>query len=213
MIKRFSIFFLAACLALSFESCSQEVLVTQGKSLGTREVYPAAGDFSVFIETDGVWSVSSPQAWIHVPGGLFKGAGAVIVSYDTNESVVGAPRFNRLGQVIVKTYDGATADTLYVRQQGIEPFISLEDATIPASGGECYIPVYTNLTGAQRASIGCTSDADWIISPSVGSDCRGILFTAGKGSSRDGNLTVSFTDEWGQVTSAGCKIMQREGGK
>ncbi|MBR6347199.1 MAG: BACON domain-containing protein [Bacteroidales bacterium] len=213
MKKNFSIFFMATWLALCLAGCSQEVLVTQGKSLGTVEVYPAAGDFSVFIDTDGVWSASSPETWVHVPADLFKDAGAIIVGYDSNESVVGAPRFNRLGHVIVRTYDGATADTLYIRQQGIEAFISLEDATVPASGGSCYIPLRTNLTGAQRGSISCSSDAGWIVSPEIGADFRSILFTAESGSSREGMLTVSFTDEWGLVTSAGCKISQREGGQ
>ena len=213
MTKRLSIFLLAAGLAACLAGCSREVLVTQGKSLGVKEVYPAAGDFSAFINTEGVWSVSSPEAWIHVPGGLFKDPGAVIVSYDSNESVVGAPRFNRLGHVVVKTYDGAAADTLYIRQQGIEPYISLEDTTVPTSGGSCYIPLYTNLTGAQRGSIICTSDAGWISEVSLGPDCRGVVISAAQGSGREGRISVSFKDEWGIETVASCKIIQREGGQ
>ena len=204
MTKRLSIFLLAAGLAACLAGCSREVLVTQGKSLGVKEVYPAAGDFSAFINTEGVWSVSSPEAWIHVPGGLFKDPGAVIVSYDSNESVVGAP---------LKTYDGAAADTLYIRQQGIEPYISLEDTAVSASGGSCYIPLYTNLTGAQRGSISCTSDAGWISGVSLGPDCRGLVISVAPGSGREGRISVSFKDEWGIETVASCKIIQREGGQ
>ena len=189
--------------------CSQEVLVTQGKSLGEKEVYPAAGDFSVFVETTGVWSVSSPEDWIHVPAGWFRDNHAVIVAYDSNESVVGAPRFNRIGHVIVKTFDGAAADTLYVRQQGIEPYLAMDaEVTVPSSGGSCYIPVYTNLTSAQRGSIICQADAQWISGPALGKDCTGVSFDAAPGSGRSCRLTVTFTDAWGLVARAETIIKQ-----
>lgn len=206
MMKKFGIL-VAAVIILG--ACSREVIVPQGRSLGVKEVYPAAGDFSVLVSTEGVWSVSSPEQWIHVPGDWFRDNHAIIVSYDSNESTVGAPRFNRLGHVIVKTYDGAAADTLYIRQQGIEPFLSLDaENVISSSGGKCYIPVYTNLTSDQRGSISCVADADWVLSAEFGREGQGISFEAAAGSGRECRLVMSFTDGWGRVSSAETTIRQ-----
>ena len=203
------ILFGLALAASLLAGCRKEVLLTQGKSLGEKELPPSAGSFSMFVRTEGVWSVSAAEDWIRVPSGLFKGNYGVEVSYLSNESYAGVHRFNRLGHVIVKTYDGATADTLYVRQRGIEPFIAFdEDNTIPPGGGEFSIPVHTNLGGAQRGSIICTSDAGWISNPVFGKDCASVEFTASQGSSRSAKLTFSFTDAWGLVTCAECTINQ-----
>lgn len=191
-------------------SCKKEVLETQGKSLGVKELYPSAGSFSMYIRTSGVWSVSSPESWIHVPSGFFKDNYGVEVKYDSNESHAGLHRFNRLGHVIIKTYDGATADTLYVRQKGIEPFIAFdEENIIPSSGGACSIPVHTNLGGEQRGSIVCISSEGWISSPVFGRDCASVEFDAASGASRRASITLAFTDAWGIVTEASCIIKQQ----
>lgn len=196
---------LAACLS----GCRQEVILTRGKSLGEKQVYPAAGDFSMLVSTSGVWSVSSPEPWIHLPGEWFRDDHAIIVAYDSNESVIGAPRFNRLGHVIVKTWDGAAADTLYIKQQGIEPYLEMDAETpVPSSGGNCFIPVRTNLTSSQGGSIVCSADAGWISNPVFAREGAGISFEAAPGSGRSCRLEMAFTDGWGIVTRAQTTLTQ-----
>ena len=209
MVKRIRILFLSLGAAAALAGCSKEVLVTTGGSLGVKEVFPAAGDFTLLVNTAGVWSVSSPESWIHLPGDWFRDSHAVIVAYDSNESVIGAPRFNRTGHVVVRTYDGAVADTLYIKQQGIEPFIELDaETSVPASGGSCFIPVRTNLTSSQRGSVVCSADAGWITGPVFGRDGLGISVEAAPGSGRSCRLTMTFTDGWGLVTRAETTITQ-----
>lgn len=196
---------LVACLS----GCNQEVILTRGKSLGEKEVYPAAGEFSLLVSTSGVWSVSSPESWIHLPSDWFRDDHAVMVAYDSNESVIGAPRFNRLGHVIVKTYDGAAADTLYIKQQGIEPYLEMDaESRISSSGGGCFISVRTNLTSSQSGSIVCRADADWISNPVFAREGQGISFEAAPGSGRSCRLEMTFTDGWGLVTRAQTTITQ-----
>lgn len=208
-MKRFRILFLTLGLVAGLSGCKQEVILTRGKSLGEKEVYPAAGDFSMLVSTSGVWSVSSPESWIHLPGDWFRDDHAIIVAYDSNESVIGAPRFNRLGHVIVKTYDGAAADTLYIKQQGIEPFLEMDaESRVPSSGGNCFIPVRTNLTSSQGGSIVCRADADWIFSPVFAREGLGISFEAAPGSGRSCRLEMTFTDGWGLVTRAETILTQ-----
>lgn len=208
-MKRLRILLLILGIAAGLAGCKQEVILTGGKSLGVKEVYPAAGDFSLLVSTTGVWSVSSPEPWVHVPGDWFRDDHAIIVAYDSNESVIGAPRFNRLGHVVVKTYDGAAADTLYIKQQGIEPYLEMDtENPVPSSGGGCFIPVRTNLTSSQSGSIVCRADADWISNPVFAREGQGISFDAAPGSGRSCRLTMTFTDGWGLVTRAETTITQ-----
>ncbi|MBR0240484.1 MAG: BACON domain-containing protein [Bacteroidales bacterium] len=196
-------------LIMSAVSCRKEVLEVKGGSLGTKTVEAAEGSFSMFVQTDGVWQVSSPQDWIHLPSGMFKDNSSVLVSYDSNESADGVLKFNRLGHVVVKTADGAAADTLYVRQRGIEPFISFTgDYSAPSAGGYCSVPVLTNLGGSQRPGISLSADASWMSDIAFEKDCAGVGFTVQAGSGRNASLTFSFTDEWGVTTNASCKINQ-----
>ena len=185
MKNKLSIFFLSIGLALCLSGCSREVLVTQGKSLGTREVYPAAGDFSVFIKTDGVWSVSSPEKWIHVPEDLFKDASALIVRYDSNESDFITFKPVRKGAIVIQSLGTMVADTLWVLQQGIpdgKEYESLPQNSyieFPEGQIETLRILYANVKGASASAI-----ASW--TASVGADVNCLI--------ADDGLSITLKD-------------------
>lgn len=207
-MNKSSIILCLAVLTSWLCSCNKEVLVTRGEVIASKEVPAQTGDFSIYVKTTGVWSASTIEDWLHVSSTLAKDNSVLQVRYDSNESYEGAPRFNRLGHVVISTYDGATADTVLVRQKGIEPFIEIDSCQIPAAGGICIVPVRTNLTGAQRGGMSFVCDASWISSVEWSADGAGIRLEASAGSGREASLSFSFTDDWGVTTKTECLIKQ-----
>lgn len=200
--------FCLAALCFSLCACTKEVLRTSGEVIAEKEVSAQKGDFSVYVKTTGVWRASAQEDWIHVTSELFKDNCVLAVEYDSNESYEGNPRFNRIGHLLIKTYDGATADTVIVRQKGIEPFIEADQFQIPSAGGKCIVPVRTNLTGAQRSGMSFKCSADWISNIDWSADGDGISIEAASGSGRETSIEFSFTDPWGITTKTECKIKQ-----
>lgn len=205
-----SIMIIAVLAAMSC-SCTKAVLLTSGKNLGHRIVDAKEGEFPVYVTTTGVWSASSLDRWISVAPDLHKDATTFVVNYESNESREGDIRFNRIGRVVIKTYDGATADTLEVWQRGIVPFVEVAgDGILPAKGGKCKLPLLTNLSDTERAGISIKSGAAWIKSAEYSADGRSLDLDIQAGSSREAVITLTHTPIWGESTSFELKVKQED---
>lgn len=210
MKKIYVTIFAAAALLLA-SSCVKEVISTQGHNLGVKTVGAGAGNFSALVTTTGVWSVSSSEEWLHVSSQYHKGECAISVSYDSNESTEAVHRFNRKGYVLISTYDKATADTIHVRQMGLEPLIVLPEEFDAAAGSLCRVPLVTNLSDSQRPFVQCKSQGPHIGDAVWSSDGEAVEFRTAADASGETVLTVSFTDAWGQIYSDECSIRFQEG--
>ena len=116
-MKTRTFIFIVTLASVLLSACTKEVLKTSGKVLGERTVSAEAGDFPVLVTTTGVWTAASLSDWIKVDGQMHKDQGTILVRYGANTSYLGKNCFNRLGKVLVKTVDGAEADTLFVKQR------------------------------------------------------------------------------------------------
>ena len=207
-MKRIMTCIALAAAVLAGVSCAQEVVRTRTGRLGVRTVSAEEGSFLVLVSTDGVWSVRSADSWIHVDDRYFKGETAFEVHYDSNESTTEHHRFCRLGRVVVKTYDGARADTLVVMQEGIEPYFGLAASyELDAAAGSCSLPLRTNLTDKERPSVRCKTDASWVTA-SWGRDGKSVDVRAAAGSGRSATLTLIFRDAWGREYTSSATLRQ-----
>lgn len=182
--------------ALFAVACNKEVLLTTEQEGGILMVGVAKGEVPVLVETDGVWYAETSDNWIQVSGEYRKDKGSFIVKYESNESTDGDRRFNREGCVRVRTFDGAVVKNIRLRQYGLTPFIEIPDAVVSTAAGTYSIPVFTNLTDRERASIVCSSNSGSISGIVWGKSGADISFNAA-GSTENVVLTVTFTDAWG----------------
>lgn len=206
-MKRILITVLSIAAAALPASCTKEVISTQGLRIGTKTVSAAAGNFSALVTTEGVWSASSPDSWIHLSSKYYKGECAISVSYDSNESTEAVHRFNRKGCVLISTYDKAVCDTIYVLQSGLEPLISLPAEFSAKSKGSYRVSLITNLSDNERPAVKCTVSSSCVSDVRWSADGEAIEFTRTEAASGDAVLTVAFTDAWGQTCSEKCKII------
>lgn len=206
------IVYIIVAAALFCSSCAKEVLQTTYVDLGKKTVGVEAGSFPVKVTIEGVWYAESQSSWIDVDGSLHKSDGTFLISYDSNASSEGDWRFNRIGKVHVKTYDGATTAVISVWQKGISPVITFAEINkVPVAGGECSVPCTTNLTDAERGGISLTCDQTWISGLSWGRDGRSVTFTAAAGSQgREAVIKLVHTDAWGIATEAICTVRQED---
>lgn len=182
--------------ALFAVACNKEVLLTTEQEGGILMVGVAKGEVPVLVETDGVWYAETSDNWIQVSGEYRKDKGSFIVRYESNESTDGDRRFNREGCVRVRTFDGAVVKNIRLRQYGLTPFIEIPDAVVSTAAGTYSIPVFTNLTDRERASVLCSSNSASISGIVWGKSGEDISFNAA-GSTENVVLTVTFTDAWG----------------
>ena len=208
MINNKTVLVLLAVLLMC--GCKKEVLRTEGVVAADKYVPAHGGSFAVSVTTTGVWAVESLSDWLSVDGKLHKGKGTFTVEYASNESVPGSRRFNRIGRVVVRTWDGATADTVRIFQYGLVPYMSLRDTTVSPDAGEHAVAFTTNLTDAQRKSVSCSSTASWISGAEWAScgDSLNFVTVGSPSSPREGTITVTFTDAWGVAFSESCTIRQ-----
>ncbi len=207
-MKRLLYILFAFCLIGT--SCTK-VLQTTEVDLGKKIVGAHAGSFPVKVSVDGVWYAESGASWISVDDELHDSDGTFVINYESNTSSEGDWRFNRIGKVFVKTYDGALAGIISVWQKGITPTIEFAPVTvIPAAGGSCKVTCRTNLSGNEQNSIKITCDASWISNEVWSRDGKSVDFVAKPGTSRDAVIKVAHTDAWGIVTEVECKVRQEE---
>lgn len=198
-------------IALLCSSCAKEVLKPVEVDLGKKTVGVEAGCFPVKVTADCVWYAESDCPWIHVDSEFHAKEGTFTINYDSNASSEGDWRFNRVGKVLIKTYDDALVGTVAVWQKGISPVIAFDESNkISVSGGQCKVPCRTNLTDAERSRIVVTADQKWISDLRWSLDGRSVDFTAEAGSSRQAVITLAHTDAWGIVTEVLCNISQEE---
>lgn len=202
------IFLISIILTMAL-SCTKEVLQTTGERVGEKEVPAASGSFVAFVEAQGVWNARPVEDWLNVDPSWHKDDFAIEVEYDSNESTQSYFRFNRLGHILICTHDGFTVDTLVVRQRGSLPVMTLEESVeVSEDGGEVSVAFTTNLSDRERPQVELTVDAGWISSLQWGKDGSSIVFNADNGVNREAVVTVTFTDGWGQKTSASCNVIQ-----
>lgn len=192
-MKRIAYIILTALLLVD---CNKEVLLTTEQEGGILVVGSGEGRVPVLVETSGVWYVETSADWISVSGGYRKDKGSFIAHYQSNESTDGDRRFNREGCIRVKTYDGALIKNIRLRQHGLAPFIEIPDAIISAKAGTYSIPVFTNLTDRERASISCSSTSPAVSGAMWGKSGENIDLTVTDGTESI-VIQVVFVDVWG----------------
>ena len=201
-MRKFLYIVTTLCLLVA---CNKEEIRTREEAGGTRTVGVSSGAFPVLVTTEGVWMAESDDAWIHIDDSWHKNKASFYVQYDSNESTDGDRRFNRVGTIRVKTWDGAIVKTISLRQYGLEPFISLPDTKISTAGGRQNIPFLTNLTDRERPSLVFTSDSPSLIAPIWDEDGESVSFDTTEGTT-GGVIQVQFTDAWGKVFTASATI-------
>ena len=119
--------------------------------------------------------------------------------------------FARVGYVVVETYDGYVADTIVVKQRGLTPFMELANTEVDGSETECEITFNSNLTDDCRSGMAFTADENWVESIEyLGCGTHLLVkFSANYGEERNANITVSFTDAWGNTTTETCVLTQK----
>ncbi|MBE6197783.1 MAG: hypothetical protein IKA26_00870 [Alistipes sp.] len=215
MNKTYLLVILAAVLVM-FGCTKVEVIDVQGEVLTVKEVPVTAGSFQLPITVKGedklVWKVRPIHSWLHVDDAEWKqNAYNVLVRYDSNESSMNVRNFARVGHLVVETYDGFVADTIVVKQRGLTPFMELEDTTVDAATTECEISFNSNLTDACRPTMAYAADVEWVESIEyLGCGTHLLVkFSANGGAERSANITVSFTDAWGETTTETCVLTQK----
>lgn len=211
MKQKILIFSLVA--ALFAVGCTKiEVAQPQGSVIAEVEVTAEAGELPISVKTKGVWSATSLTDWLHVDEELKKDNFSISVAYDSNESTESRRNFCRVGRVVVATYDGFTSDTIVVKQRGLTPFLSLQDTKMPAADKEYKVPFNTNLSAAQLPSMSFSANKEWIHSVEFGTDGASLLVktSVNTGAAREAQLTASFKDAWGEVTTTTCTLTQLE---
>ena len=95
-----------------------------------------------------------------------------------------------------------------VRQEGLAPFISLSGGQLPQEAGRYRLHLQYNLTDRERDAITFTTDAPWITGISLDRDGESVVIEVTAGSSRSGNITMTFTDAWGRKHTASTTVQQ-----
>lgn len=211
MKMKHTLLLLSLAGALALCSCTKEVLRTCGRVLGEKTVSSAEGDFLMLVTTDGVWSAASLSSWITVDESLHKGRSTVRVQYASNASSFGDNRFNRLGKVVIVTWDGGQADTLVIRQRGLDPvFQSVGDAVVPLAKGRYSIAVSTNFSDRERPALTFAGGAPWMRDVSFGDDGQSILLDVDEArAERRADVTVRFIPEWGDPYTTVIPVTQK----
>lgn len=211
MKRLFYLMSLAVVVTL-FASCTKEVLVTTGEVIAEKVVPAEAGSFPVAITTKGVWQATPVDSWLHVEEGLVNGDYAIMISYDSNESTAGRRNFNRVGSIVIATYDKYTADTIRVKQRGLTPFMQLKSVVVEATATQCTIPFDTNLTHEQHPSIVCRASEPWVSSVAISASNQSLdlLLEENRGVERQATIEVTFTDAWGEAMTTSCTLTQKQ---
>ena len=198
-------------------SCTKvEVVEVQGEQLVEKIVPASAGSFMLPVTSKEngkfAWKLRSLSNWLHVADQNWKqNAYNLTVDYDSNESSMYSRNFARVGYVVVETYDGYVADTIVVKQRGLTPFMELANTEVDGSETECEITFNSNLTDDCRSGMAFTADENWVESIEyLGCGTHLLVkFSANYGEERNANITVSFTDAWGNTTTETCVLTQK----
>ena len=204
-MKRLYILLMAS---LFLASCSKEAEAPKPEIFGEKTLQSPEGSFLILFKGEGVWSVSSDKDWIHVEERLYKDEAAFEVRYDSNESTIGDHRFCRKGHVNITSENGTWRNVMVLKQEGLAPYISLVSRNIPQEEGTYSLVLESNLTDRERAAISFSSDAAWITDIALGRDNRSVVFNVSPGSSRSGNIVMTFTDEWERRHTASASVNQ-----
>lgn len=214
MNKTYLLSIFAALLIMG--GCTKvEVIDVQGKVLAEKIVPVEAGSFQLPVTVNEtsrlVWRARAVSEWLHVPDQNWKqNAYNIIINYDSNESSAYVRNFARAGHVVIETYDGFVADTIVVRQRGMNPIMSLKDVEVEASVTECEIEFNSNLIDTCRPNMTFSSNADWVTSVEyLGCGTHLLVkFSANEGEAREAEIKVSFTDACGETTETKCVLTQ-----
>ena len=174
----------AAALCLSCEH-SGDSAVKAGKNIGEIYVTAAPGSRSVLVSLDDLWRVRSCEDWISTDVNGRDGEGAFTFRYGSNESDFFNSNPVRRGAIVIQSLKTMTADTLYVRQQGLPD--GKEYQSVPKDSYIEFLEdsfksvsvLYANVQGADEAAAGA-----WIAS--VGAVINCIVW--------DDSLSVSRSD-------------------
>lgn len=215
MRKTYLLVIMAALFA-AFSCTKVEVIDVQGEVIAVKEMAVQGGTFMLPItvqnENKLVWKVRPLNEWLHVDDAEWKqNAYNVLVRCDSNESSSNSRNFARVGHLVVETYDGFVADTVVVKQRGLQPSVKLSDATAEATETTCLVTFNTNLTDACRPNITFSADAEWV----EGFEYLGngvaleVTIAANGGAERSANIKVVFVDAWGDAHSSECVLTQK----
>jgi hypothetical protein len=200
---------------LLLPSCTKEVVGVTGKVINEKYVSAEEGSFPMIVTMDGVWTAEVLEDWLSISEdckGYIKGDYAVTVNYASNQSTESRRHFNRLGHVVIRSYDGFMADTVLVKQYGLRPYLELPEAVdVPAEALTYAIVLATNLTDEQRPNITCEASAAWVESVAL-NDAKtalDLVLAPYEGVERSAEVTFRFTDAWGEATEKTCTITQK----
>ena len=196
----------AAALCLSCEN-NREPEVKAGKNIGEIYVTAAPGSRSVLVSLDGLWRVRSCEDWISTDVNGRDGEGAFTFRYGSNESDFFVSNPVRRGAIVIQSLKTMTADTLYVRQQGVPD--GKEYQSIPKDSYIEFLEgsfrsvsvLYANVQGAEEAAAGA-----WIAS--VGADINCIVWTDSLSISRKDGVPMDSEE---QLTAPEAIVASGEG--
>ena len=200
--------------AVATVSCDKEPEIrTQGSSLGTIEVSADEGHVSVAVNTSGIWYVGEADhvGWISFDDTVGKDNGAFTVYYDSNKSDLVETHLRRMARIVVSTADKYTADTLYLKQNGVPAVLRFKESVIelPVASGEYSTDVTSNIPAGESGAIRIYPDQTWIRNVRFDNSSK-VGFTLDTASAeRSGNITLEFTDAWGETSRSVLEIIQK----
>lgn len=195
-------------------SCDKEPEIrTQGTSLGEIEVSAESGFRSIAVNTTGVWYVGEADgaAWISFDDTIGRDNGAFTVYYESNKSDLSVTRLRRMARIVVSTADKYTADTLYLKQNGVPSVLRFRDCSVelPATAGEHFVYVTSNIPAEEVHAVDVSSDQPWIRNVRFDNSSRVVFTLDAADAERRGNISLRFTDAWGESSESVLEIIQK----
>ena len=149
--------------------------------------------------------------WISFDDTVGKDNGDFTVYYDSNKSDLVETHLRRMARIVVSTADKYTADTLYLKQNGVPAVLRFKESVIelPVASGEYSTDVTSNIPAGESGAIRIYPDQAWIRNVRFDNSSK-VGFTLDTASAeRSGNITLEFTDAWGETSRSVLEIIQK----
>lgn len=216
-----SALFLSICLVGAI-SCQKSVeLPSEGEYGNSVSVtLPSEkGSTEISVKSDGNWFASlTPLTgeWAAIEGAVSgNGDGKVTVSFKENNGLL------RKGALLVSSETKVTVDTVYLKQYGIVPFCKLMedklDFTSVASSSDVSMDTNIPASNIDKFSYDVSysqelaAEKEGWVSVAFSEDLRKVIVSVSENirfESRNAVLTISYKNEWGEISESSIDICQ-----
>ena len=168
------------------------------------------------VKSNGEWTVTSDkstQKWATLESTSGTGDGSFSIKYKENNS------FARCGVFFVKLAKDNIADTIYLKQYGLQPILDFiaKDAKISAFGKDAVFSVNTNFPASFKSAIKLEAVqpdltvANWITEMALSADLSEVsckILSNDSKTERQASLKMVYIDNWGDTIQSAISILQ-----